>query len=659
MEAAMTNMSLALLGQPNSGKSTLFNGLTGAHQRVGNWPGLTVEKKLGTFERDGVKFKVCDLPGAYSLSAQSDEERVTQAYIEAGEADVVCVLADASQLTRSLYMLADFAGVNVPCVLVLNMMDVAEGQGKRIDSALLESRLGIPVVPFVANDMKGYDELVQAVRRAGREHLVVDPDAMAELYAEKSPDWQREFEELGAAGAAEAEGGGRFTRIWLAAREAVKTERGAVNCATARFMWVDKMLAGVQTAAPESQPAFLARLDRALMSRRWGTLAGIGVLLLGLICAILVGSPFMALGQIPNMLADPLAAGLTSIGCPAFLTSLIASGLMAVLYFTISMSGFVFGVSFVFGWMDEVGIVSRISYVFDGVTSKIGLPGKVMMPFISSCGCNIAGVTGTRVVDSWGQRLLAIAMVWAIPCGSTLSIIPTLALTFFGFGGMILVVLGMTLTLVGVLLLVAKVFGRKLVPEDARTGLIMELPPYHKPKLKTLVRFSWQRAWALFKRAIKVITVVALVFWALSYSPTGDIAGSVIYAIGQAIEPVTEFFGLQWRTFLAFVSSMFAKEAVLGVMAALFGTTDPGLFTAAVGSKGVEFSTGYLIGQIPPAEALAFLFAVAFNVPCVMTLGATYNETHSLKWTVLIALFYIAMALAICFIVYHIGVLVL
>ena len=172
--------SVALLGQPNSGKSTLFNALTGSRQRVGNWPGKTVEKKEGGFSRGGVDYAVCDLPGTYSLSANSEEEVVTRDYIASGRADVVCVLADASQLERSLYMLADFAGVDCACMLVLNLMDVAEAQGKRIDAKVLERRLGIPVVPFVAADRAHCDLFYQALDRAVADPHALDATALAE-----------------------------------------------------------------------------------------------------------------------------------------------------------------------------------------------------------------------------------------------------------------------------------------------------------------------------------------------------------------------------------------------------------------------------------------------------------------------------------------------
>ena len=165
---------IALLGQPNSGKSTLFNALTGMKQHVGNWPGKTVEKKEGTFEHNGKKYLVADLPGTYSLSANSDEEIITRDYIASGKADVVCILADSSQLERSLYMLADYSGITVPCFLLLNLYDVAEEQGKQIDYAALEKKLGIPVVLFSAPDRKKYDGFYKALERAIEKKTVLD-----------------------------------------------------------------------------------------------------------------------------------------------------------------------------------------------------------------------------------------------------------------------------------------------------------------------------------------------------------------------------------------------------------------------------------------------------------------------------------------------------
>lgn len=647
--------SIALLGQPNSGKSTLFNGLTGAHQRVGNWPGKTVEKKLGSCVRDGITYTICDLPGTYSLSAMSEEERITQDYIAAGEASVVLIMVDASQLTRSMYMLADYAGGRVPCVLVLNMMDVAADQGKRIDAALLESRLGIPVVPFVANDASRYDELLACVRKAADEKATLSSDAVAALYAQQSPQWQEAYDRLAPTVAADA----RFDAVWQAAHEAATDHDGAVTCGSARLLWVDQLLVGVQGDLADKAPAFLTRLDAALMSARWGQLVGILVCLGALLASMVIGAPLMMLGQIPALISAPLATAMSMASIPAFIVDFIASGLMTVCYFTLSMGGFVFGVALVFGVLDEIGLVARISYLFDGTMSKLGLPGKVMMPFLSGFGCNIASVTGMRVVDSWGQRVLAIALSWAVPCGSTLSVIPTIAYAIFGVSGMVITLVMLAVGIPLVMLLTAKVFGNKLAPESERAGLIMELPPYHKPRMKPLVKQALRRYVGILKRAFKTISVVAVVFWAASYSASGIITDSVIYTVGTALEPLSRFFGMGWKLFMSFLAGVLAKEAVLGALAALFGTATGGMLTTVSGAATAGFSPAVLASQVSGAEALAFLSALMFNIPCVMVVGATHSETHSTKWTVLISVFYFCLALCISCVVYHVAALVM
>lgn len=656
-------LRLALLGQPNSGKSTLFNRLTGSHQHVGNWPGKTVEKKLGSFERKGRSYEVCDLPGSYSLSAQSDEERVTQDYIESAAADVIVVMADASQLSRSLYMLADVVGTTLPCVLALNMMDVARAQGKRVDASLLQDRLGIPVVPLVANGKEGYDALMDAIDRADRDCLVLDASALEDLYRRHSPEWVRAFRDVTSDGGEDRVSGSReplgFGPVWLAARDASADESGAVSCATARYAWVDAMLEGVQSS--DGVPAKrLARLDAALLSRRWGKLVSTGIILLGLVGAMLVSSPIMLAGMaVVSSLELPAYVGLTSVGANEFIAAYVSQGLITSVGYSIAMAGFCFGATFAFGLLEEAGVVARVSYAFDDWMGALGLQGKVIMPFMMSLGCTMAGVTGTRVVDSWGQRLLATMLTWAVPCGATFSIIPTIAMVFFGPGGMALVMVGIFVVMMLVMLVISKAYGHRLNPEGERSGLVMELPPYHRPKIGALLVSSLRHGVGVFRRALTIVFLSSTLFWVLSWSPTGDVSGSALYAMGHAIEPVTRVFGMGWKTFVSFLASMFAKEASLGVLSALCQADSAGsLYAAASAAKasGAVSASGLAAG-IQPAEALAYMFAVTFNVPCAMALSTTYSETHSAKWTAIIGATYFALALAIAFVVYHVAVL--
>ena len=660
---------IALLGQPNSGKSTVFNTLTGAHQHVGNWPGKTVEKVEGEFTRNGVKYLVADLPGTYSLSANSDEEIVTRDYIASGGAELTCILADASQLERSLFMLADYAGINTPAMLVLTMTDVSRAQGKSVDAEKLSQNLGIPVVSLVAPDKKSYGSFYQALEESMKAPKRLSANALTALY--ESGGQKAAYEK--AVSLVPADGIDQYSPAWLAAKllegdsvvahkvsavsdkEAVKAflagnPDGSLYTSDCKFAWIENILSGVVTKTKKDSQ-LLTRFDRAAISKRWGKAIAIGIVLLGIILSMVVAAPIMTVGgQIPTLLY-PLVE---SIGLPAWLTSFINGTIVTALGWVFSMAGFVFGINLVFGLLEEVGYMARVSYVFDNTMNKLGLQGKSIMPMLVSFGCTIGGAAGTRVIDSYGQRILTIALAWAVPCGATFAVIPALASSIFGGMGAIGVMLLIFAIMFLHIMITAKIFGRKLSPVEDRTGLIMELPPYHKPRWGSLLRTTVVRAWDVFKKAFVVVVVVAAVFWALTYSGSGNMTGSVLYKFGKAIEPVTKFFGMGWQTFLAFVSSMISKEAVLGVTSVLF--TGAGSIWEATATGAADANIGQIIAaSISKPEALAFLLAVNFNVPCLMALNATLHETHSAKWTVRIALYYIVTALIISCLTYHIA----
>ncbi len=678
----MSSMTIALLGQPNSGKSTLFNTLTGSRQHVGNWPGKTVEKKEGDFSHDGKNYKIVDLPGTYSLSANSEEEIVTRDYIANGNADLICILADASQLERSLFMLADYAGIKKPVVLLLNMIDVAKEQGKTIDSRSISKKLGIPVIPISAHDRKCYNDFFQALDKMQKMPSELKEKEIAHFYTDTIGDqYDQVLELLPKAGI------GAYSSAWLAAKlleqdlpatriveSNVKTENwqriatllrnvknGSLLTGESKFKWVESILKD-RIATSKSGAFTRSRFDRIATSKTWGKPLAIGVILLGLIVSMAVAMPFMGLfGVLLGILSPLLAQGLTSIGTSALLVSLVCDGILTAVSFAFMMVSFVFGISLVFGFLEELGYMARISYVFDNSMSKLGLQGKAVMPFLVSFGCNIGGVTGTRVIDSWGQRVMAMALSWVVPCAATWSVVGLVSSVFFGSGAF-LVVLSLFAVAFLHLLITSKIFGRSLIKESDRSGLIMELPPYHKPKYGNLFRFVFNRMGDVLKRALSVIVLVAVVFWALSYTSDGNVANSIIYKIGIVIEPVTMWFGLRWQTFMAFAASAMGKEAALGVLASLFNSTGQTAGIWGALSKSAAISTsglgGALLAGISKAEALAFIYAFFFNLPCLMTIATTRQESHSLKWTLRIVGYYIAVALLMSAIAYRVGLVI-
>lgn len=610
-ELKMSNTPvIALLGQPNSGKSTIFNMITGSHQHVGNWPGKTVDKKEGTFKINGKQMILADLPGSYCLSAGSDEEVITRDYITKGNADLVIVMADASQLKRSLYMLADFVGMQVPAVLVLNMMDVAKGQGISIDTNKLSEKLGIPVVPMSAIKKNDYKLLYQTIADNLERKLIIKGNSL-----ENVED---------------------------------------------KMNYIDTLLEGVLTTEKSAENAF-TKFDKKALSPVVGKLMAFGIIL-GIFLLAMIFSGVIS--GIASAVLTPLAAVLrsfmTDIGVHELLVSLVCDVLVNVLYFATMMASFVLGITLGFNLMEETGYLARISFLFDNTMSKVGLQGKTIMPFFMGLGCTIAGTTGTRVVDNWGQRVLAIAMSWAVPCAATLSVVPTIAIALFGSTGGFLVMVTIFAFMFLMMFIVYKVFGNSLAPKEERVGLIMELPPYHKPDVRNIVYVTFRRTLDIFLRALRVITIVSIVFFILTYGFGGNEENSILYRMGVFIEPVTMFFGMKWEAFLAFCASAISKESLLGVLNTLYGAGG-NLVSSTFGAKTAGSAAGIsqiLSSNFTKAEGLAFIFAISFNMPCVSALAATARETHSVKWTAKIGVFYTVTALIISCIVYHVGLLI-
>ncbi|MBQ8781227.1 MAG: 50S ribosome-binding GTPase, partial [Oscillospiraceae bacterium] len=304
----MANRKIALLGQPNSGKSTIFNNLTGSHQHVGNWPGKTVEKKEGTFSFNGTAYTIADLPGSYSLSANSDEEVVTRDYIASGEAELVCILADSSQLERSLFMLADYAGINTPAMLVLTMTDVAEQKGNKVDAKALEKKLGIPVMSIVAPELKEYDKLKKAVENTLKSPKYLNTDNLFEMY--KQNELYNEALAL-----VPEKGKEHYSAEWLAAKlmdgdkvvaEMLsdpksaykfieKARNGSLITSDCKFDWISQLLDGTVTKT-KTTSELLTKFDRNAIHPKKGKWIAIGIVLLALCGSMVIAALFMGLG---------------------------------------------------------------------------------------------------------------------------------------------------------------------------------------------------------------------------------------------------------------------------------------------------------------------------------------------------------------------------
>lgn len=402
----------------------------------------------------------------------------------------------------------------------------------------------------------------------------------------------------------------------------------------------------------------LTGFDKKALGKHSGKWIALGIIAAALIGAMILAAPVMAFGfSLATILSGPLEQLMIRMDVWQPLAELIYVVLPNVLAFTVSMAGFVLGVTFAFALIEDVGYMARISVVFNAAMEKLGLQGKSMCSLLMSMGCNMAGVAGSRVIDSSGQRFLTMILVWSIPCGTTFSLAPMLATVFYGPAGAIAVLLLMVFITIGSLFLASRIFKGKLIHEEDRGGIVMELPPYHKPKWGHIIRTTLMKAWNIFSRAFHVIALVSIVFYLLSYNWFGT--DSILTRIGQVIEPVTSMFGMTWQMFMAYLSSMVTKESLLGVLNALYSNAD--MVNAAFNAKSLGMSENMmtLLPQvITKAQALGFIMAIVFNVPCTMTVAATFRENHSRKWIALSVVYYLVFSLALAFIFYHIGLLI-
>ena len=672
--------TIALAGQPNTGKSTVFNRLVGARQHVGNWPGKTVEKKRGDFRYENRTYSVVDLPGTYSLTANSMEEIITRDFLVKEKPDAVVVLADAAQLERSLYLLTEIRLLPVPVILALNMMDVAEARGRKIDAASLQDALGVPVVPMVAAKGQGLDLLMDRVAGIAQEEpsqvdlcmkegeLTEKYDELRRLVSDQLPsEWSVEWLLVklleGESEARETVRRMVSSDTWADIQRILeKTPDGALDVADSRYAWIQTaMAASVQDTEDRAVARKRSRFDRTAIHPVWGKFIAVGIMILAFAGAMIVAMPLMGIAQVGLPALADWFRSLFLDSSPWF-ASLLADGLVPGIGVALLMLFYIFGVYLVFGILEDIGYLARLAFVFDRTMNRIGLHGKSFMPMLMSFGCNIAGVTGTRIVDSWRQRMVTLVMVSIIPCMAMWAVVSFMGVIFFG---PVMPVLVLSLLVVMFLhLMFTSTMLRKFVLKGEESGLIMELPPYHKPNWKTIWGYVWNQLKGFLKRAFTLITLVSLLIWALSYQPDGNMENSILAAIGKFFDPVSGLMGLDWKLFVALIAAVVAKEASLAVIAVLYGIGQGVMsITSLIFAGGGMYEESALVGAVAqavtPASALAFIFAFFFSIPCLGTVATIYSETKSLRWTIGCALYYTLSSFVFGVIAYHAGLLIL
>jgi ferrous iron transport protein B len=673
--------TIALLGQPNTGKSTIFNKLTGANQHVGNWPGKTVEKKEGYFFHDGRQCFVYDLPGTYSLTANSLEELIARDFILNEAPDLVVVVIDAAQLKRSLYMLAEAVLLGASVLVALNKMDLVDPDATAMLPEKIHTATGVPVIPLAAVDKKHTEPLVKAIFKAADQkgEVYSRPDAAGHFgpafhqvlnnvngYCPDGylPEWitLKLLEDDDSILDLMRSRIGELP--WKTIEETLSPlEKGVVKGGVMRYAWIEDILAAAESGGGRN--AALNRFDAWATHPLWGNLIALGAFVVGILCAYLIAIPMMIPGIGLFFASYPLR-GIMEPCCPIWLSSLLADGLLCGVAMGVTIFGFIGAVLFVLGVFENTGYLARVAYLFDPFMKRIGLHGKSIMPLLMGIICNILGVAGTRVIDTWQQRLATLVLVPIVPCKGLFMVIAFVSAIFFGPKALLVFAL---LTVVTLLYISLTSLGlRRFFIKGDRSGMIMELPPYHKPIWRDIMAYSLSRMKAFYRRGFWFIVFVSFVCWAGTYYPGGSINSSYLAAVGRFFEPVGALMGLDWRLFISYLVAFTSKEATLGAMVVIFGAgaaasgatnvntmaMDKALWGAVHG----KFDAFLASTGISSASALAFVFAVTFSLPCLGTLAMIYAETRSLKWTGSALCYYFIISILMGAMAYQAGLLI-
>jgi ferrous iron transport protein B len=643
-----TFVTVALAGQPNVGKSTVFNLLTGLNQHVGNWAGKTVEQRTGLCRHDGVQMAIVDLPGTYSLSANSQEELIAREYIITQRPGVVAAIVDAAIIERSLYLVAEIMALDVPLVVGLNMMDVARQEGIDIDPHVLQAALGVPVIPMTAASNQGVRELVQAMVDVGCGRVICTPDKPA-----IAADHEAVLEEIERivqttdttrypaqwVALKLLEGDAEVTRMiqerlsplaWQKALDLLRRHEDAgLAIAGGRYEWIGRMTQAAVAQPRQGQVTVTERLDRVATHPVWGiaTLAAMLAVIFGL--TYMIGAPAQA--WLEHVIVGGLARTLSGqlVAAPAWLSGLLINGVLGgagmLLTFTPILVIFFSAMAI----LEDVGYMARAAYVMDRFMHPIGLHGKSFLPLFLGFGCNVPAIQGTRIIEEPRARLLTILLAPLVPCTARMAVVAFIAPLFFGAGAM-LVSSGLIMLNVIVLGGLGVVLSRTMARGEP-LAFIMELPLYHKPHLRSIAVLVWQRCLSFFQRAGSLILIMSVIIWALGWLPNGNLETSLLAAAGRLLSPLGAAMGLNWQAMVALLTSFVAKENAIATMGVLLGAgVDGGLARA-------------LPQLLTPAAAMAFLVVQVLFVPCIATVSAMRQETGSWRWT----LFGVALTLGI------------
>lgn len=679
--------TIALAGNPNSGKTTLFNQLTGSRQHTGNWPGVTVEKKEGKLRSDG-SILIQDLPGIYSLSPYTLEEVVSRSYLVKEKPDMVLDIVDGTNIERNLYLTTQLMELNLPVVLAVNMADMVRANGDTLDLDQLSRKLGCPVKSISALKKEGIDELIQELKK--------DQAVPGRLDIFK-PDVARGLQQIESVIAPKTDADSRY---WYAIKVFERDERvmeelklddvqaKAVNkvieglektydddsesiITSQRYDYIANVLASCfSKKASKTDLTVSDKIDR-IVTNRWLALP-IFVLVMYVIYTIAMGGTVVSIGTMGTDWVNDVLFGewipngvenlLTAMNVNDVLSSLIQDGIIAGVGAVLGFVPQILVLFFLLAILEDCGYMSRVAFIMDRLFRKFGLSGKSFIPLLVATGCGVPGIMASRTIEQDRDRKMTIMTTGFIPCGAKMPIIGLFAGAIFGQSSLVAVtafVIGIGAVIVsGIMLKKFKAFAGEPAP------FVMELPPYHWPTLRNILGSTWERGWSFIKRAGTLILASSIILWFLqgfgiengALVMVEDNNYSLLAAIGRGISwifyPLGWVGDMAWKATVATFTGLIAKEEVVNTFGVLYG----GL--AEVSEEGNEIWAA-VAADFSAVTAWSFLIFNLLCAPCFAAMGAIKREMNNAKWTLAAIGYMCLFAYCISLIVYQIGGLLL
>ncbi len=654
----MTN--IALMGNPNCGKTTLFNGLTGSNQHVGNWPGVTVEKKEGVFKHKGENYNIIDLPGTYSLGNYSEDESVATNYILKNKPSVVINVVDATNLERNLYLTTQLLELDIKVVIALNMMDEAKKRKINIDLNKLSKELNVPIVPTIASKENGLDDLKEMVVKtivSGQEFIapkIYPSDLMekfskyASLFEGVTSDYPRETLALKLLEGDETVFKSIEGKIKDPGSLKNEIDLAQLQIVDSRYEFISRVVEKSVTKPKDNTETITDKIDKIVTHKYLGIPIFILIMFLIFQLTFTIGEDLLgeSIGGVIDFLASNVNLLLTKLHAPAWLVSLIGEGLFQGVGAVLEFIPLIMILYFFIGILEDTGYMARAAYVMDRVMKKVGLHGKTFIPMIVGFGCNVPGVMATRTLDNKKDRMVAMLINPFMSCGAKLPIYLVFVAAFFpDKGGLVLFILYALGILIA--LIMGKIFSSTLF-KGVESNFIMELPPYRAPIFKYVVKDMWDKVYGFIKRAGTVIFSVVTLLWILANLPHGVepySQASLLGKIGSFISPIFKPAGFgTWQASVSLFAGIAAKEAVVATL---------GMVYAGV-SEGSKLVTA-IQSHFTSLSAASFLVMTLLYTPCIAVIGTIKNETGSMKWAIFTAVYTFVLAWIAAVLVFQVG----